>query len=64
VRPQRVWGARKKKFPKTNPTWAEEMEKKGKKQVNLSSPPWLAQGQGETKKVDPSGILESLRFCF
>ncbi len=31
MRPQRVWGVRKKKFPKTNPTWAEEMEKKGKK---------------------------------
>jgi hypothetical protein len=24
--------------------------RKGKKKVNLSSPPWLAQGQGGTKK--------------
>ncbi len=38
------------------------MEKKGKKQVNLSSPPWLAQGQGETKKVEPSVHHPSIRI--
>jgi hypothetical protein len=43
-----VWGMREKKNSKRkNQTWAEEMKKKQKK-VNLSSPPWLAQGQGET----------------
>jgi hypothetical protein len=41
----------KKKFPKKKiPTWVEE---RVKKKVNLSWPPWLAQGQGETKKVHP-----------
>jgi len=44
-----VCGAKKTKFPK-RPTWAEGGEKK----VNLSSPPWLPQGQGGTKKVHPS----------
>jgi len=50
VRPGRAGGEGKKKFPKKNPTWVEE---RGKKKVNLSSPPWLAQGQGEPKKVHP-----------
>ncbi len=41
---------RKKEVPRKTPTWAEERKKK---RVNLSSPPWLAQGQGGTKKGTP-----------
>jgi len=44
-----VRGEGKKSSQKT-PTWAEEMKRN---KVNLSSPPWLAQGQGWTKKVHP-----------
>ncbi len=50
VRLGRAWAVKEKKVPKKKPTWAEEMKKN---KVNLSSPPWLAQGQGGTKKVHP-----------
>jgi len=43
-------GGEEKKVPKKIPTWVEVRKKK----VNLSSPPWLAQGEGGTKKVHPS----------
>jgi len=43
-------GGEEKKVPKKTPTWVEVRKKK----VNLSSPPWLAQGEGGTKKVHPS----------
>jgi hypothetical protein len=46
-----------KKSSQKKPTWAEEMEKN----VNLSLPPWLAQGQGGTKKVHhPSTLVHWL----
>jgi len=45
VRPGWAWGVREKKS-----TWVEE---RGKKKVNLTSPPWLAQGQGGTEKSAP-----------
>ncbi len=54
VRPRQVWGAREKKFPKKETEHGLKKLKKNKKKVNLSSPPWLAQGQAETKKVRPS----------
>jgi hypothetical protein len=44
-------GVEKKNVPQNKkPTW---VEKKGKKKVNLTLPPWLAKGQGGTKKVHP-----------
>jgi hypothetical protein len=49
VKPGQAWGLKKIKIPRKKPTWAEEREK----EVNLSLPPWLAQGQGGTKKVYP-----------
>jgi hypothetical protein len=39
----------KKQIPKEN----QRVLNKGKKIVNLSFQPWLAQGQGVTKKVHP-----------
>jgi len=50
MRPGQAWGVRKKKILKKKPTWL----RKGNKKVNLSSPPWLAQGEGGTKKMHPS----------
>ncbi len=43
-------GGEGKKSSKKKPTWLG----KGKIKVNMSSPPWLDQGQGGTKKVHPS----------
>jgi len=45
-----VGGEEKKSSKKNKPTGVEARKKK---KVNLSSPPWLAQGQGGTKKVHP-----------
>jgi hypothetical protein len=50
VRLGRTWGVEEKKTPQKENQLGL---RKGKNKVNLSLPPWLAQGQGMTTNVHP-----------